>query len=103
MITADQIKQKLKTETNLNFYQSYYHLKTLDLAKALNSILNDQAEVEEIDANELYKQNVLDFAQFIYSKYLSERQASMTAPTQEKKRPSLLSNTSLQTLYSFAV
>lgn len=100
---AKDIASTLKTKNHLNFYENFYEINTKVLAEALNEILTDNSELKVIEASELYRQNMLDMAQFIYSKYLAERKAETPQRSRTAKKTELLSDASLQTLYSFAV
>ena len=96
------IATTLETKAHLNFYENYHKSNTEELAKAVDAILIDVAQIEKIKTSDIYRHNIVDMAQFIYSKYLSERKAELPTAKNSKKRAELFSEKSLENLYSLA-
>jgi beta-lactamase class A len=73
-----------------------------DLVKEIDELLRDPRELQQIKENETYKNNLYMLVQFLYTKTLSETQEELPL-AMKSTRKKLLSATSLNNLYSFAI
>ena len=97
------IKSILKTQNEVDPYQFYNDIDMIVLAKEINLLLHDENEIKEMNNNEFYKINLINAAQFLYTKYLSERTTMSSSIEKIKDSRNLLTHSSLQTLYGFAI
>lgn len=96
----EQIWETLRSGIEIDPYVEFRQYRVSELAAAINELLHDPHELSLLEDESTYKQNVIEAAQFVYTKYLSERTEKTQTPT---RQPSLLTSETLQTLYSFAI
>jgi hypothetical protein len=97
----DAVKSTLNRAEEIDVYQVYRKSDIDQLVKDLETILQDEKELQLMQENKYYTKNTYDLVLFIYNKVLSETKARSDRVSKPKKHK-LLSQNSLENLYSFA-
>jgi|SRR5215213_6191364 len=94
------IKEALLRDQNFDPYNLYNDLPVPDLVASIEAILKDSQEIEIINENPTYRNNLLNLVHFLYLKVLSEKKPTASPNTTHKQRKGLFTKTSLSILHS---
>lgn len=96
------IKTTLQQTKNSEIFEKLKTLNDADIVRCITYILDSEEEQRIVQSDPVYKENVLEAAQFVYTRYLSSRKEERQPFQHKTKKKPLFSTQSLEVMYNLA-